>query len=123
VDLHSLRQGPRHGFPWRPGRPDVRLRGGRHRRLPQQLRPLHGVSLSQLRLPSLPFLTESERCRNTSPNETLTYIELWKTTKFIEFTAQQWLALMPTQVVADLLNITMDVASKFKTEKQVIIKG
>ena len=79
--------------------------------------------------------------KNESPDKPLIYLEMWKSKKFVEYTAAQWyvylsslkiacanfsafrLALMPEQHVADLLNITTDVVKSFKKEKQVIIKG
>jgi len=61
--------------------------------------------------------------KNDSPDEPLIYLELWKAPKFVEYTATQWLSLMPEQHVADLLNITTDVVRQFKKEKQLILKG
>jgi len=59
--------------------------------------------------------------KNTSPNDTLVYIEMWKTTSFVDFSATQWLALMPPQVVADLLNITIAEVQTLQKTKQYIV--
>ncbi|TBU31031.1 Bicupin oxalate decarboxylase/oxidase [Dichomitus squalens] len=59
--------------------------------------------------------------KNLSPTEPLIYLELFKAPKFVDFSATQWLALTPRQVVADLLNLSTSVIETFKTEKQVIV--
>jgi oxalate decarboxylase len=58
---------------------------------------------------------------NTSPTEPLLYLEIFKADRFLDFSATQWLALTPPQIVADLLNISTDVASGLKKEKQIIV--
>lgn len=58
---------------------------------------------------------------NLSPTEPLIYLELFKSEKFVDFSATQWLALTPPQIVADLLNISTDVVSAMKKEKQIIV--
>lgn len=58
---------------------------------------------------------------NLSPTEPLIYLELFKAPKFVDFSATQWLALTPPQIVADLLNISTDVVSALKKEKQYIV--
>ncbi|KAI8996279.1 Bicupin oxalate decarboxylase/oxidase [Trametes punicea] len=59
--------------------------------------------------------------KNLSPTEPLIYLELFKAPKFVDFSATQWLALMPRQVVADLLNIPIPVIETFAKEKQVLV--
>nr|BAQ25796.1 oxalate decarboxylase 1 [Grifola frondosa] len=59
--------------------------------------------------------------KNTSPTEPLIFLELFKASKYVDFSATQWLALMPTQVVADLLGIPNDIVETFKKEKQIIV--
>ncbi|RDX41584.1 Bicupin oxalate decarboxylase/oxidase [Lentinus brumalis] len=59
--------------------------------------------------------------KNLSPTEPLIYVELFKAEKFVDFSATQWLALMPRQVVADLLNISIATVETFKKEKQIVI--
>ncbi|KAH9914068.1 Bicupin oxalate decarboxylase/oxidase [Epithele typhae] len=59
--------------------------------------------------------------QNLSPTEPLIYLELFKAPKFVDFSATQWLALMPTQVVVDLLGIAPEVVATFKKEKQIIV--
>ncbi|PIL25805.1 hypothetical protein GSI_11557 [Ganoderma sinense ZZ0214-1] len=59
--------------------------------------------------------------KNLSPTEPLIYLELFRAPKFVDFSATQWLALMPTRVVADLLNMSTSVVETFKKEKQLIV--
>ncbi|CDO76002.1 hypothetical protein BN946_scf184780.g9 [Trametes cinnabarina] len=59
--------------------------------------------------------------KNLSPTEPLIYLELFKAPKFVDFSATQWLALMPRQVVADLLKIPIPVIETFAKEKQLIV--
>ncbi|EKM52452.1 uncharacterized protein PHACADRAFT_30972 [Phanerochaete carnosa HHB-10118-sp] len=58
---------------------------------------------------------------NTSPTEPLVYLEMFKAPKFIDFSATQWLALTPPQIVADLLNITLEVVEGFMNVKPLVI--
>ncbi|KAL4264668.1 RmlC-like cupin domain superfamily protein [Pleurotus pulmonarius] len=59
--------------------------------------------------------------KNLSPTEPLIFLEIFKQERFVDFSATQWLALTPPQVVADLLNISVATVEKFNREKQVII--
>ncbi|KAI0659519.1 Bicupin oxalate decarboxylase/oxidase [Cubamyces menziesii] len=59
--------------------------------------------------------------KNLSPTEPLIYLELFKAPKFVDFSATQWLALMPRQVVADLLKVPISVIETFAKEKQLIV--
>ncbi|OSD00702.1 Bicupin oxalate decarboxylase/oxidase [Trametes coccinea BRFM310] len=59
--------------------------------------------------------------KNLSPTEPLIYLELFKAPKFVDFSATQWLALMPRQVVADLLKVPIPVIETFAKEKQIIV--
>lgn len=58
---------------------------------------------------------------NLSPTEPLIFLELFKAPKYVDFTATQWLALTPPQIVADLLNISTATVSSLKKEKQLIM--
>ena len=58
---------------------------------------------------------------NTSPTEPLIFLELFKAPKFIDFSASQWMALTPPQIVADLLNIPTELVSNMNKQKQVLI--
>ncbi|TFK36135.1 hypothetical protein BDQ12DRAFT_668066 [Crucibulum laeve] len=60
--------------------------------------------------------------KNLSPTEPLIYLEIFKAERFVDFSATQWLALTPPQVVADLLNISVATVQGLKREKQLIIK-
>ena len=59
--------------------------------------------------------------QNLSPTEPLIYIEAFKAPKYIDFSATQWLALTPPQIVADLLNISTEIVSGFMKEKPIVI--
>ena len=58
---------------------------------------------------------------NTSTNETLVWIELYKSDKVIDISLTQWLALTPSHIVASTLNISESVVQNLKKEKQLII--
>ena len=58
---------------------------------------------------------------NISPTEPLIYLELFKAPKFIDFSAAQWLGLTPPQIVADLLNISTEVAANITKAKPMVI--
>ena len=58
---------------------------------------------------------------NLSPTEPLIFLELFKAPKYVDFSATQWLALTPPQIVADLLNISTDAVSALKKEKQLLV--
>ncbi|EIW56396.1 Bicupin oxalate decarboxylase/oxidase [Trametes versicolor FP-101664 SS1] len=59
--------------------------------------------------------------KNLSPTEPLIFLELFKASKFVDFSATQWLALTPRQVVADLLKVPVSVVEGFAKEKQIIV--
>ncbi|KAF9456907.1 RmlC-like cupin domain-containing protein [Collybia nuda] len=59
--------------------------------------------------------------KNLSPTEPLILLEVFKSDKFVDFSATQWLALTPPQVVADLLNISVAAVQTFKKDKQLIV--
>ncbi|TFK48189.1 Bicupin oxalate decarboxylase/oxidase [Heliocybe sulcata] len=59
--------------------------------------------------------------KNMSPTEPLIFLELFKAPQFADFSATQWLALMPQQVVIDLLNISSEVIDTFPKTKQIIV--
>lgn len=59
---------------------------------------------------------------NTSKNETLVWIELYKSDRVVDVSLAQWLALTPNDIVADILKIPVSVVQKIKKEKQLIVK-
>ncbi|KAF8890751.1 RmlC-like cupin domain-containing protein [Infundibulicybe gibba] len=59
--------------------------------------------------------------KNLSPTEPLIFLEIFKADRFVDFSATQWLALSPPQVVADLLNISVATVQKLKQDKQSIV--
>ena len=58
---------------------------------------------------------------NTSQNETLEYLEVFKANQVKDISLTQWLALTPNDIVAQVLNISADTVAGLKTEKQVLI--
>lgn len=60
---------------------------------------------------------------NTSKNETLEWLEYYKSDRVVDISLSQWLALTPHDIAADVLGIPIDVVEKLKKEKQVLIKA
>ena len=58
---------------------------------------------------------------NRSTNETLIWIELYKSDRVADISLTQWLALTPVHVVSSLLKIDESVVRQLKKEKQLII--
>lgn len=58
---------------------------------------------------------------NTSKNETLVWIELYKSDRVVDISLTQWLALTPLDIVARTLNVSESVIKGLKKEKQLII--
>lgn len=58
---------------------------------------------------------------NTSANETLQWIEIYKSDRVMDISLTQWLALTPPEIVASTLKIPVDVAAGLRKEKQLII--
>lgn len=58
---------------------------------------------------------------NLSPTEPLIFLELFKAPKFLDFSAVQWLALTPPQIVADLLNISTETVSGLAKVKPIVV--
>lgn len=58
---------------------------------------------------------------NTSANETLIWVELYKSDRVIDISLTQWLALTPPGIVAKTLNIPIETVKSLKKEKQLIL--
>ncbi|RMZ86105.1 hypothetical protein DV737_g78, partial [Chaetothyriales sp. CBS 132003] len=58
---------------------------------------------------------------NTSDTEDLVWIEIYKSDRVADIPLTQWLALTPSDIVANTLKIPLSVAQSLKTEKQVLI--
>ena len=58
---------------------------------------------------------------NTSYNETLVWIELYKSDRVADISLTQWLALTPPDIVAATLNVSRAVVDSLKKEKQLIV--
>jgi hypothetical protein len=60
---------------------------------------------------------------NTSDDETLVWLEFYKSDRVADISLAQWLALTPADTVANTLKIDIDVVRQIKKEKQVLLKG
>ncbi|KAL8723590.1 MAG: hypothetical protein Q9225_000132 [Loekoesia sp. 1 TL-2023] len=58
---------------------------------------------------------------NTSHNETLIWIELYKSDRVADVSLTQWLALTPQDIVASTLKIPLEVVKGLKKEKQLLL--
>lgn len=58
---------------------------------------------------------------NTSKNETLVWIELYKSDRVADISLTQWLALTPVDIVASTLKVSESVVRGLKKEKQLIV--
>ncbi|MCJ1325283.1 hypothetical protein MMC10_001945 [Thelotrema lepadinum] len=58
---------------------------------------------------------------NRSANNTLVWIEIYKSDRVIDISLTQWLALTPAPIVASVLKIPETVVKTLKAEKQLII--
>ena len=67
------------------------------------------------------FPTPGHYVENTSANETLVWIELYKSERVADVSLTQWLALTPQDIVADTLKVPLDVVKGLKKEKQRLI--
>lgn len=60
---------------------------------------------------------------NTSETQNLTWIEIYKSDRVADIPLTQWLALTPSDIVAAVLKIPLEVVEDLKKEKQVLIRG
>ncbi|KAF4629866.1 hypothetical protein G7Y89_g8275 [Cudoniella acicularis] len=60
---------------------------------------------------------------NTSPTQKLCYLEIFKSDVVEDISLAQWMALTQPDIVAQLLNISVDAVKALKKEKQVIVKN
>ena len=58
---------------------------------------------------------------NISYNETLVWIEMYKSDRVADISLTQWLALTPADLVAATLNVSRAVVDSLKKEKQLIV--
>ena len=58
---------------------------------------------------------------NTSKNESLKWIELYKSDRIADISLTQWLALTPADIVASVLKVDLAVVRALKKEKQLIV--
>ncbi|KAF9773133.1 hypothetical protein IL306_009095 [Fusarium sp. DS 682] len=59
---------------------------------------------------------------NTSEDEDLIWIEVYKSDRVADISLTQWLALTPPDVVAQTLNVSISFVESLKKEKQVLIE-
>ena len=60
---------------------------------------------------------------NTSENETLEWVEIYKSDRVADISLTQWLALTPGDIVASVLKVPLDFVDQLKKEKQLLIKA
>lgn len=60
---------------------------------------------------------------NTSEDEDLIWIEIYKSDRVQDVSLTQWLALTPADIVANILKIPIEVAENLKKDKQLLIRG
>lgn len=58
---------------------------------------------------------------NISETEDLEWIELYKSDRVADIPLTQWLALTPSDIVAEVLNLPVDFIKNLKAEKQLLI--
>ena len=63
----------------------------------------------------------SHYIENTSETEDLVWIEVYKSDRVADIPLTQWLALTPADLVAQTLNIPLEIAEKLQKEKQVLL--
>ncbi|KAF2019899.1 thermophilic glucose-6-phosphate isomerase [Aaosphaeria arxii CBS 175.79] len=60
---------------------------------------------------------------NTSKDQNLTWIEIYKSDRVADVSLTQWLALTPADIAAAVLKVPIEFVETLKKEKQVLIKG
>ncbi|KAL4922630.1 RmlC-like cupin domain-containing protein [Aspergillus aurantiobrunneus] len=60
---------------------------------------------------------------NTSDEETLVWLEFYKSDRVADISLAQWLALTPPETVAKVLKIDIEVVKQIREEKQLLVKG
>ncbi|CDM33128.1 Bicupin, oxalate decarboxylase/oxidase [Penicillium roqueforti FM164] len=66
--------------------------------------------------------SNSHYIENTG-DEDLVFVEVLQAPQFTDMALGQWIASTPKQIVADTLNLSEDVLSSIKTEKQYVVAG
>lgn len=60
---------------------------------------------------------------NTSPTETLEWVEIYKSDVVQDVSLAQWLALTSPGIVASSMNVSLAFVQGLKKEKQLLLKG
>ena len=60
---------------------------------------------------------------NTSQDETLEWVEIYKDGFVRDISLTQWLALTPADIVANSMNVSLSFVQQLKKEKQILLKG
>ncbi|EJD45485.1 Bicupin, oxalate decarboxylase/oxidase [Auricularia subglabra TFB-10046 SS5] len=58
---------------------------------------------------------------NTSDTEDLVWFEIYKSDRVADVSLTQWLALTPADLVAQMLNVSLDFVLQLKTQKQLLL--
>jgi oxalate decarboxylase len=64
----------------------------------------------------------SHYIENTSDTEELVWIEIYKSDRVADISLTQWLALTPSDIVAQTLKVPIDFVESLKKDKQVLVK-
>ncbi|RKL19773.1 hypothetical protein BFJ68_g3252 [Fusarium oxysporum] len=72
--------------------------------------------------PASKTLAATHYIENTSEDEDLIWIEVYKSDRVADISLTQWLALTPPDVVAQTLNVSISFVESLKKEKQVLIE-
>jgi hypothetical protein len=67
--------------------------------------------------------TSGHYVENTHPTETLRYLEIFQSDKVVDFGLEQWLALTPPDLVAQILNVSVETVKSFRSERGILVKG
>lgn len=66
--------------------------------------------------------TQSHYIENTSEDEDLIWIEMYKSDRVADIPLSQWLALTPSDIVAQTLHVPIEFVERIQKEKQVLLK-
>ena len=68
------------------------------------------------------LIFSSHYIENTSKDEDLVWIEIYKSDRVADISLSQWLALTPPDIAAQTLKVPVDFIEKIKKEKQFLIE-
>lgn len=82
---------------------------------------VNNYDLQIFTLVSQKLTVNSHYIENTSEDEDLVWIEVYKSDRVADISLTQWLALTPPEIVAQTLNVSISFVESLKKEKQVLI--